>query len=243
MTEKNTLPATIVGIDVETTSLEPQNGEIIEVAAIRYRLKEESGQLTGEEIGEYSRLTKPKHPLSAQITAITGITREMVAGKPNFSEIKDELQAFIGTDLVFAHNAAFDTGFLTYHRLNLRQNAIWDTFTLAGIAWPEAESYNLGMLADMLGLKIEGEHRAGEDVRLAWALLKEIYRQLKLTPANLTDVHDLLKKSKQEHYAPLFRTSPPTRSSLEEKENASDAPGSVPSPYEGEGDSVATEAD
>lgn len=205
--DKLRLPDCIVGIDVETTALDPRQGAIIEVSAIRFSLsQDQAGHLQGEEIGEYSTLTKPHQPLSTEITAITGITAEMVAHKPNFAAVKDELQAFISESLLFAHNASFDVGFLTHHGLDLKRNPVWDTFTLAGVAWPEAESYNLGMLAEAAGLRVSGEHRAGSDVRLTWQLLRKIHEQLTVSPPALATIRRLLTGSRLAHYIPLFRT-------------------------------------
>ncbi|MBI4022462.1 MAG: 3'-5' exonuclease, partial [Candidatus Andersenbacteria bacterium] len=202
------LPDEIVGIDVETTALDPRQGEIIEVSAIRYRLTPDTASLlAGEETGEFSALTKPNKTLSAQITAITGITPAMVAPQPPFSAIKDDLRSFIGDNVLFAHNASFDTGFLSYYGLDLQNNPIWDTFTLAGIAWPEAPSYNLGMLAEMTGISVASEHRAGDDVRLAWQLLRKIRQQLTVSPEIYQYIQKLLQDSLKIHYLPLF-TSP-----------------------------------
>ncbi|PIT98085.1 MAG: hypothetical protein COT71_02665 [Candidatus Andersenbacteria bacterium CG10_big_fil_rev_8_21_14_0_10_54_11] len=205
------LPHTIVGIDVETTSLDPADGDIIEVAAIRYELSQD-GTKTGREVEELVLLASPRQPLTDQITAITGITNDMVKEKPPFSALKSQVQEFIGDDLLFAHNANFDISYLTSHGLTITQ-PVWDTFTLAGAAWPTAPSYNLGTIAQQIGVAVPAEnndasrteHSAGYDVRLTWELLQAIRRQLQLPADQYEVVVRLLQESKQSHYIPLFR--------------------------------------
>ena len=206
MSKKQKLPDTVIGIDLETTSLQPETGDIIEVAAIRYELsgKKIKNNRIGCETDEFSRLIKPDYPITDQITAITGITSDMVKDKPAFSEIIEDLKKFIGDNTIFAHNASFDIGFLAYNGLDLTANPIWDTFSLSGVAWPQAASYNLGMLSDQLGIKVAGEHRAGDDVRLTWELLNKIYQATRKPSQYYKSISELLKKSKQDHYLCFF---------------------------------------
>ena len=201
------LPDTIVGIDIETTSLTPATGDIIEVAAIRYDLTKTTSSQLGREANAIISFTLPRQPLSAAITSITGITQDMVANSPPFSELIGKLGDFIGNSLLFAHNANFDIDFLTYHGLNLKKNPAWDTFLLSSIAWPTSPSYNLGMLAGQLHLPTVSEHRAGDDVRLTWQLLNKIYQQLTVSRDHYQQIIEIIKKSGQEQYLELFRVS------------------------------------
>jgi len=198
---RHTLPKQVVGIDLETTALQPEEGEIIEVAAIRFDLEK------GEEMERFVRLCGSSRPLTTEITAITGITRELVEGKPRFEEIKEELRQFIGEDLVFAHNASFDLGWLRVHGGPLK-NLVWDTFWLAACAWPEMGSYNLGSLANEFEIKSEGEHRAGADVLMTWELLKKIREELVLPKADWARIEEILHKSGLEQWRPLFSVTP-----------------------------------
>jgi predicted DnaQ family exonuclease/DinG family helicase len=191
------LPDTVIGIDVETTSLEPATGEIIEVAAIRYDTR------TGKAIGEYMKLCSSSRPLSPEITAITSITNEMISSKKSFASHIDKLKEFIGDSVIFAHNASFDINYLAYHGLKL-DNTTWDTFALSSIAWPKAESYNLGMLAQQNNIKVEGEHRAGADVQMTWLLLQEIIKHLKVPKDTYEKVAEIIDKSDLMHYFSLF---------------------------------------
>ena len=95
-------------IDLETTGLNADVDEIIEIGMVPFSYGRD-GQIFS--VGEsYSKLREPSSPISEEITKITNITNEMLEGKtidPNevFGFAKD-------TDLIIAHNAAFDRVFL-----------------------------------------------------------------------------------------------------------------------------------
>ena len=65
-------------VDVETTGLDPDRHEIIELAMVPFTYSKD-GRIfsTGS---PFQQLQEPKEPISAEITAITGITQEMVRG-------------------------------------------------------------------------------------------------------------------------------------------------------------------
>ena len=191
------LPKTVVGIDVETTSLDPATGKIIEIAAIRYDTK------TGKVINKYIKLCSSGLSLSPEITAITGITNEMISNKKPFNAHINQLREFISDSIIFAHNASFDIKYMAYHGLKL-DNHVWDTFALSSIAWPTAESYNLGMLIQQNNIEVSGEHRAGADVQMTWMLLQEIIKKLKVPKDVYNQTENILIKSNLAHYFPLF---------------------------------------
>lgn len=189
-----------VGLDIETTSLDPAHGEIIEVAAIRFNLK------TGAALGRFEALAAPKNPVTSETTALTGITNDMLTGQSPFRAHSKSLKKFIGDDIIFAHNANFDLTWLAHHGCQL-DNPVWDTFTLAGVAWPESPSYNLGTLARQFGLEVAGEHRAAADIVMSHALLQKVMAALSMSPKVAAHIKHLLTVSQQTHYLPLFTTT------------------------------------
>lgn len=193
----SSLPSSVVGLDIETTALDPAQGDIIEVVAIRYSL------VSGQELERFERLCAASRPLSPMVMALTGITNELLSGQPAFAAVKEDLQLFIAQDYLLAHNAQFDLSWLAAHGLRL-VNPVWDTFFLATVAWPQAASYNLGMLAEQLGIVVAAEHRAAADIRLTWQIFQKL-RQVLQVPASLeATIRGLLGKSNLGHYQGLF---------------------------------------
>lgn len=95
-------------VDVETTGLDPSKDEIIELAMVPFRYSLDG---TIVDVGEaFDRLREPSAPIPASITALTGISDEMVAGQ---RIDPDEVTQFaLSAAVVIAHNAAFDRKFL-----------------------------------------------------------------------------------------------------------------------------------
>jgi DNA polymerase-3 subunit epsilon len=95
-------------VDVETTGLDPQRDEIIELAMTPFNYSLDG---TVFSVGDsFQGLRQPSEPIAPEITAITGITNEMVAG-----QVIDpaEVAKFAApASLIIAHNAAFDRRFL-----------------------------------------------------------------------------------------------------------------------------------
>ena len=95
-------------VDVETTGLDPEKDEIIELAMVPFRYS-----LDGiiVDVGEpFDRLREPAGPIPPTITALTGITDAMVSGQRIDPE--EVTQFAVSADVAIAHNAAFDRKFL-----------------------------------------------------------------------------------------------------------------------------------
>ena len=99
---------TALFVDVETTGLDPERNEIIELAMVPFTYGADGSIFgTGE---PFHGLREPDEPIPAEITAITGIDHAMVTGK---SIDRDAVVGFIeSADLIIAHNASFDRRFL-----------------------------------------------------------------------------------------------------------------------------------
>lgn len=95
-------------VDVETTGLDPQRDEIIELAMTPFTYGLDG---TVFSVGDsFQGLRQPSGPITPEITAITGITNEMVAGQIIDPAVVAKFAA--PASLVIAHNAAFDRRFL-----------------------------------------------------------------------------------------------------------------------------------
>ncbi|MHC2623993.1 DNA polymerase-3 subunit epsilon [Bradyrhizobium huanghuaihaiense] len=94
-------------VDVETTGLDPATDEIIELAMLTFHYSTDASFVAPGE--SFDQLRDPGRPISPEITRLTGITDEMVAGR---SIDRSAIDAFIAdAALVIAHNAAFDRRF------------------------------------------------------------------------------------------------------------------------------------
>jgi DNA polymerase III subunit epsilon len=97
-----------VFVDVETTGLDPSDDEIIEIAMIPFDFSSDGRIFAVHE--PFSRFRDPGRAVPAAVTALTGITDEMVHGQ---TIDPAEVAAFLGPAvLVIAHNAGFDRRFL-----------------------------------------------------------------------------------------------------------------------------------
>jgi DNA polymerase III epsilon subunit family exonuclease len=145
---------TFVAIDVETTGLEAGVDEIVEVAAVKF---------CGDEVQDtFVQLVKPRHSMPLKISRLTGLTDEMLAGAPRFSEIAPDLVRFVKSYPLVGHSVGFDLKMLQAQGMRFAQPA-YDTFELATLLMPQAPAYKLGILAAALGITHNEAHRALAD--------------------------------------------------------------------------------
>lgn len=146
-------------VDIETTGFDPMFDEIIEVAGIKYRGR--------NEVGRFQSLVKPDDGIPDYITALTGITNEMVADALGIEDVLPRFLEFIGEDIVVGHNVHFDVNFLYDYaedfELKPFSNDLVDTLRLSRRLYPELQSHKLSALAAHFGVEPDGEHRALAD--------------------------------------------------------------------------------
>ena len=95
----------LASVDVETTGASADFGhKVIELGIVRYE--------RGVKVAEYQQLIDPLRKISAGVSALTGITQDMVAGRPTFAQqLPDALRLLQGA-IILGHNIRFDLGFL-----------------------------------------------------------------------------------------------------------------------------------
>lgn len=176
----NHLPDSFIVLDLETTGLDAESEEIIEIAAIKFT-KDSTSHKT------FQALIKPTKKIPKKITEITGITQAMVDSEGEvLVDVLKQFNNFIGDLRLVTFNAEFDMAFLraAYEKEGLDKifNPVSCALKMARKAWPGRKSYKLDSLA------VDGEfndgkaHRALEDARRALivytaavAKLKSIY--------------------------------------------------------------------
>lgn len=96
-----------LALDTETTGLDPALDEVIEVGAVAFTYADD-GRI-GSVIGLFEGLREPSVPITEEITAITGISSDMVRGKS--LDLQALQQLIENSDVIIAHNAGFDRPF------------------------------------------------------------------------------------------------------------------------------------
>jgi DNA helicase II / ATP-dependent DNA helicase PcrA len=166
----------VVVLDFETTGLDKQSDDIIEIAAQRY-----SGNL---EVDRFHRLLRTDKNLE-ESSAVHGISTEML--KTNAVDPEEglrDLLAWLGSDIIVGHNIAFDLGMLygQCRRLHIicPQFDSCDTLKLARRVI-KTGSMKLGSLQKRLQLNTKPTHRAMDDVSATAELLNFLIAKILVT--------------------------------------------------------------
>ncbi|MFD1066260.1 PolC-type DNA polymerase III [Oceanobacillus locisalsi] len=176
---------TYVVFDVETTGLSAVYDTIIELAAVKVK--------DGEIIDRFESFANPHHPLSQTTTDLTGITDDMVKDAPEVDDVLKEFHAWMGDDILVAHNASFDMGFLNqgFKRIDYAKaaNPVIDTLELARFLITELKNHRLNTLCKHLGIELTQHHRAIYDAEATGYLLWNLVQ--KLLERDITNHQDL----------------------------------------------------
>jgi len=159
----------IVIFDFETTGLDANRDQIIEIGAIKY--------VNFESVGEFSTLITTSIPLPDVVQRLTGISPDMLVGKPTLQEVLPRFLNFIEGSLLVAHNASFDMGFLRAECLRQGIDIEWPVFCTLKMAREflvQLERKSLDSLAQHYGLQFEARHRSIGDVKVTSCVLKEL---------------------------------------------------------------------
>jgi DNA polymerase III subunit epsilon len=173
---------TMVAFDVETTGLDSEREEIIELAGVKFTFAKDQGKLITKEISQYSSLVKPGKLIPDEATRINNITNQMVENAPELKSVLTAFHRFCGlSSILVAHNASFDAAFLgkaiRKQGLVMPQHPIIDSLKFVRKIMPEYASHKLGELArklsDQTAITLnKGElHRATYDCQV----LKEVF--------------------------------------------------------------------
>lgn len=149
-----------VAIDLETTGLDFEKDEIIEVALVRFE--------NGVETQSVDYLVKPvKAVLRPFIESLTGITNDDIKDAEPFAAVAGKIFSFIGDLPIVAHNAMFDSKFLRQSfakvGISFEDHPVWDSLTVSRIAYQDAPNHRLDTLVQELGIERSRAHRALPD--------------------------------------------------------------------------------
>lgn len=180
-------------VDIETTGGFASGNDITEVAI----LISDGNSITRK----FESLVRPTAPIPQYIQVLTGITHEMVAGAPTFTELAPEIFGMLQGNIFIAHNVNFDYSFLKHHLalagFELDSKKLC-TVRLARKVFPGFPSYSLGNLCRSLDIPLEHRHRAGGDAEATARLFTKM-----LENGALTHFEKFLKKNSKEQSLPL----------------------------------------
>ena len=158
-----------VVVDVETTGGRPGLHRLTEIGAVK--------MVGGEIVGEFQTLLNPQRSIPPNITRITNITNEMVAGAPRFIEQAEAFREFMGDAIFAAHNVNFDYGFISaeYEMIDqrFRHPKICTCASMRRL-YPGHRSYSLKNLCRDFEIDLKNHHRALCDAKAAAELLRLI---------------------------------------------------------------------
>ena len=175
----------LVVFDVETTGLNYNFDQIIEIGAVK--------MINFKPVAEFSSFASFNGKLENGIIKLTGITDEMLVGAPPISKVVADFLDFFSGSFLVAHNADFDMGMLkaACSRINIELD--WPalcTLKMSRALLKDLPNRKLDTLAEYYGLQFESRHRSIGDVKVTCDVLK----------AMLDDNDDLVLWSQFEKY-------------------------------------------
>lgn len=230
-------PSQYVCIDVETTDIDIESGEIIEIAALHVK--------DGEVCDKFVSLVKPASPcvpitlgvlrklgyqsfsdlsydkfqelsktifVPEYIQALTGITNEMLQSAPDAAAVIPQFYDFIGGHILVGHNVHFDINFLydacEKYGLPLKNDYI-DTLRISQKALPELERHRLADVASYFGIGQETVHRAEADA-LTTISCFDALKNLVLADKSIDDFRLEFKSTKRKDYQDRLKAVAPS---------------------------------
>jgi predicted DnaQ family exonuclease/DinG family helicase len=168
------LASRYVALDLETTGLDPDSDEVIEVAAVAFDDERVLATL--------QTLVRPWRTLPFQIQRLTGIRAADLEGAPPLAAVLGDLAEFLDGLPVVGQNIAFDAAFLERAGLRIDGPRL-DTFDLAQLLLPGLGEYSLRSIAANLGIDFPVRHRATADAEAARRVFLALRRRLAALPA------------------------------------------------------------
>jgi DNA polymerase-3 subunit epsilon len=173
----------VVIFDTETTGRTPLDGDrVVEIGCV---------EMIGFDVGRtFHAYLNPERDVPEEVVRVHGLTGTFLRDKPLFGAVQADLMAFFGPeDMLVAHNAEFDRGFLNFEleRLGLPilpQERFIDTLAIARKKMRAGQRCSLDALSkfyrlDQRGFDLTARKGAGGHGALLDAqMLAEIYIEL-----------------------------------------------------------------
>ena len=183
--------------DLETTGMSITNDRIVEMAVIKL--------YPSEKIEKKVWLINPQIPIPKEVSAIHGITDQMVSDAPSFKQLSKLIYSFIkGCDLAGYNSDRFDIPLLIEELLRSEIN--FDTKNLKTIdvqtIFHKMEQRNLSAALEFYcDKKIEKAHSAAVDTQATYdVLMAQLDRYDNLEP-NISFLNDFTTRKKSVDFA------------------------------------------
>ena len=182
----------MVAFDIETTGLNAGSDRMTEIGAVIY---------AGGEIKEtFNTFVDPGMHIPSEITQLTGITDRDVKGAPSEAEAMKSFLEFAGDRPIVAHNADFDTGFMSAAaaRSGIEFEPVYlDTLALSHALLPDLKRHKLDIVSNRLSLPEFNHHRASDDAlvvaRIMGRFLPMLAQQGARTVNDIQEVYARIK--------------------------------------------------
>jgi len=191
------LPQSFIALDLETTGLDSEKDEIINIALVRF----ENGAIAES----VDFLVKPQKTIPAFVYYLTGIAQNEIDEAKPFKEIAPQILEFIGSLPLVAHNATFDSKIfllaLSRNGIKSKDFVFWDSLAIAQAAWT-FESHKLVNLIKQLKIEVSASHRALPDAEACGKVFLLGLQELEKNSGTIKE--NLKKMAAGTAYEPLF---------------------------------------
>lgn len=174
---------TFVIYDLETTGLDSEQDEFIQIAAMRFS----AGSLCPAET--FASFAKPRRPISAFIESYTGVGNRHVANAARPEEVLCDFAAWAGDATLIAHNGLrFDSKFLAAtcrrHRLPMREVQSIDSIHISKMLFGKERGTGHSLDHLIARLRIDEQnirrHDARGDVEILGQAVARMWQRLEL---------------------------------------------------------------
>lgn len=161
-----------VVFDLETTGLDFETSEIIEIGAVKIE--------NGEIKERFLSFAKPKFPIPLEAQKINNITNEMVEFAPKIEDVIIDFYNWSKDCIISGYNiVGFDMKFLTKvaSKIGIKfENEIIDTMIVVRQSKLRTTNYKLTTVAKTLGIDLTDAHRAYNDAHATAKVLMELHK-------------------------------------------------------------------
>lgn len=169
--KKSTSVQNFVVLDLETTGLDFEKDQILEIGAIVVK--------EGQPVQYFEKLIDQKNAVPKAIQNLTGITDEMIEQKGEPLEgALEELMKIIDHQVVYGYNTAFDCAFLleACQRENIEYQIrkVKDVQKIARKKIKNGSGFKLSEIAEKFGISNHQKHRALDDCKLTLQVLNKL---------------------------------------------------------------------